>query len=59
MDNKSSKINYEKRPVPSAPGPQQITTEGQSTMKGSSEITHPLPKKNLIPGPSSVRKERN
>ena len=47
---KSSKINYTTRPIPSSPGPQQITVEGQKSMKGSSEFVSKLPKEHLIPG---------
>ena len=49
---KSKEINYEKRPLPSSPGAQQITTEGQKAMKGGSEFKSEMPKKNVIPGSS-------
>lgn len=48
----SSKINYEKRPVPSSPGAQQITIEGQASKKGGSPLVSEMPKKFVIPGPS-------
>lgn len=47
-----SKINYEKRPLPSTPGAQQITVEGQSSKKGSADFYSEMPKKNVIPGGS-------
>ena len=48
MDKKSM-INYEKRPVPSSPGPHQITTNGQDYQKGGADFKQPTPSENMIP----------
>lgn len=58
MDNKDTRINYEKRPMPNGPGAQQITTEGQDSKKGGSEFVSELPKKFVIPEGDSARKSR-
>jgi len=47
----SSKINYEKRPLPSSPGAAQITVEGQEAKKGGAPLVSKLPEKNLVKGP--------
>lgn len=49
MQNQDEKINYDKRPVPSSPGAQQITTVGQDSMKGGSEFVSKLPTEYVIP----------
>lgn len=49
-------INYEKRPVPSGPGAQQITVVGQESMKGGSPMVSTMPKEYVVPGDSSVKK---
>lgn len=51
-----SKINYDKKPVPSSPGPQQITVNGQDSMKGGQPFVSELPKKHVIPGESKPAK---
>lgn len=43
------KINYVKMPVPSSPGPAQITNIDLKYQKGGSEMSSPMPKKNVIP----------
>lgn len=43
-----TKINYEKRPVPTKPGAKQITIEGDKAMKGGADLKHPLPMKNMV-----------
>jgi hypothetical protein len=48
-------INYEKRPIPSGPGSQQITVEGQESKKGGSAMTSTMPKKHVIPGDSKKK----
>ena len=55
MSKKESKINYEKRPVPSGPGPQQITVVGTESKKGSSAFVSSLPKDYVVPGPSGKK----
>lgn len=47
---KDSKINYEKRPLPSTPGSQQITVEGDQCKKGGSPMVSEMPKKHVVPG---------
>lgn len=54
-NNKDSQINYEKRPMPSSPGPQQITVNGQESKKGGSDFVSKMPKENLIPGDKSAK----
>ncbi len=48
--DKVQEINYRKMPVPAGPGPQQITVEGQDSMKGGSPMVSEMPKKHVIPG---------
>lgn len=48
MEKKESKINYEKRSIPSGPGAQQITVEGQKSMKGGSDFYSEMPKTGLV-----------
>lgn len=50
---KSSKINYQTRPVPSSPGAQQITVDGLASKKGSGDFVSKMPTKNVVPGDSS------
>ena len=52
MQKEGSKINFEKRPMPSTPGAQQITNEDLMSKKGGSEFVSTMPKKNVVPGPS-------
>lgn len=42
-------VNYEKKPIPSGPGAQQITTIGQETMKGGSAMNSKMPTEYVIP----------
>lgn len=46
-------INYEKRPIPSSPGAQQITIDGCDSKKGGSPFVSKLPKDYVVPSPSS------
>ena len=55
MSSKESKINYEKRPLPTGPGPQQITVVGQESKKGSGQFVSTLPKDYVVPGPSGKK----
>lgn len=51
-----SKVNFEKRPIPSGPGAQQIVVEDQvMSKKGGAPFVSELPKKGLVPGPSKVK----
>lgn len=50
MSEKSSKCNYTTKPIPSAPGAQQITADALKSKKGSSDFNSKLPTQNLIPG---------
>ena len=56
MSNEGSKINFEKRPIPSGPGAQQITVMDQvKSMKGGAPFVSKLPEKGLVKGPSSSK----
>lgn len=52
---KSKKVNVVTRPVPSGPGAEQITYQGQQAMKGGSEMNSKLPEKYMIPGDSKAK----
>jgi hypothetical protein len=56
--SKDSKINYEKRPVPTSPGAMQITNEGLMNRKGSAPMVSEMPKKNVVPGPDKKTSSR-
>ena len=51
----SKKINYEKMPIPSGPGAQQITVVGQEIKKGSADMNSKMPEKYVIPAGSSKK----
>lgn len=46
---KSKEINYRKMPVPSSPGAEQITVEGQESKKGNAPFVSDMPKKFVVP----------
>lgn len=50
-----SKVNYVKRPLPSGPGPQQITVADGQCKKGGSPMNSELPKKNIVKGPGDKK----
>lgn len=50
MAEKSSEINFERKPLPSGPGAQQITVEGCESKKGGQEFVSDMPKKFVVPG---------
>lgn len=50
MSEKSSKVNYTTKPIPSAPGAQQITSDALKSKKGSSDFNSKMPSECLIPG---------
>lgn len=52
------KINYTTSPIPSGPGAQQITVEGQKSLKGGSSFTSSMPATDsCAPAPSKVVKK--
>ena len=53
---KQEKINYTTGPIPSGPGPQQITVVGQSVKKGSSDFSGTIPSKYIVPNPGGQNK---
>ena len=46
---KDKEICWEKRPMPSGPGAEQITVEGCDSMKGGAPFVSEMPKKFVIP----------
>lgn len=52
---KSKAINYNKMPIPSGPGAQQITVDGLESKKGGSEFVSEMPKKHVIPDGASSK----